>query len=122
MRKLADLVPASAAAWKLAVCLLVSGFAITGCGAGGVGQANAVTCDEYSQKEYAPSGIGAEAQTSDLLDLLEQHDLPWSVPLLNDVQEQVNDFCGRPSPDGGKPAKRNNSRPIDEGVDWGQVG
>lgn len=97
-------------------------FAVACGGAGGLGQSKGVTCDEYSQKQYAPAGIGGEAQSSDLLDLLEQHNLPWSVSLVGEVQSQVNAFCGRPSPKGGQPAKRNNDRPIDEGVDWTQIG
>lgn len=80
-----------------------------------------MTCDQCCQKEYPPSGIGGRAQTSDLLDLLEQHVLQWSVTLLDEVQIQVNDTCCRSGSDGRKQTKRDNSRPIGEGVDPSQI-
>lgn len=53
------------------------------------------------------------------MDLIKQRGLQYmDMRLIQDVQSAVDDFCGRPSPYGGKPAKRNNSRPISDAVDW----
>ncbi|BCI83410.1 hypothetical protein MTY66_50350 [Mycolicibacterium sp. TY66] len=89
---------------------------------GGASAARSVTCDEYAQKEYAPARIGGESQSTDISELLDSHKLPqFDLKLNSKVKSAVEKFCGKPSPKGGQPAKRNNSRPINDAVDWDQL-
>lgn len=94
-------------------------FGVAGCGSADAG--SEVTCDEYAQKELAPPNIGRESQSTDIMDMLRERDLPVSIDMMNEVQSAVNKFCGKPSPKGDDSAKRNNSRPISEAVDWDTI-
>lgn len=107
--------------WSVVTCCSATIVIISVCGHSAGGQksdALGVTCDEYAQKELAPPNIGGQSQSTDLQHLITAHGMDVSIGLLNKVQSAVNEFCGRPNPYGGNPAKRNNSRPIDEAVDW----
>ncbi|MBN2447643.1 MAG: hypothetical protein JXO22_12995 [Phycisphaerae bacterium] len=106
-RRVGRLVGAVAAALVLGV---------VGCGSTDTG--SGVTCDEYAQKELAPPNIGRESQSTDIMDMLRERDLPVSIDMMNKVQSAVNKFCGKPSPKGDSGAKRNNSMPISDAVDW----
>lgn len=97
-----------------AACALL--FALASCGSAETGPG--VTCDEYAQKELAPPNVGRESQSTDIVNLLTDRELPVSIDLTNKVQSAVNKFCGMPSPRGDSSAKRNNSRPISDAVDW----
>ena len=98
-------------------CALLVGVA--GCGSGDAN--STVTCDEYAQKELAPPNIGGESQSTDIIDMLRERELPVSIDMTRKLESAVSKFCGKPSPRGGDSAKRNNSRPISDGVDWDAI-
>ncbi len=100
-----------ALAFFLALC-------VSGCGHPSELSASGVTCDQYSQEPLAAANIGGSSQSSVIIDMLNERGVPWNVALVNKVQSAVNQFCGKPSPKGGSAAKRNNSSPISDAVDW----
>lgn len=90
------------------VALAVSGFT-TACSATG----RTVTCDQYAAEKFTD-------QTSTLSDLLNAHDVaPGNMVNVMGVTNAVSQFCGETASEllGGH-ASRNNSRPIDDAVDW----
>ena len=106
---------------QVAVMSWVLALSVVGCANSVDVGTSGVTCDQYSQRPLLPAESGGDTQSSAIVDLLEQRDLSWNVQLLNEVQSEVNDFCGKPSPKGSSNAKRNNSRPISEAVDWDKL-
>jgi hypothetical protein len=106
---------------QVAVLSWVLALSVVGCGNSVDLGTSSVTCDQYSQRPLLPAESGGDTQSSTIVDLLEQRGLSWNVQLINEVQSDVNDFCGKPSPKGSSNAKRNNSRPISEAVDWDKL-
>jgi hypothetical protein len=106
---------------QVAVMSWVLALSVVGCGDSVEIGTSGVTCDQYSQRPLLPAESGGDTQSSAIVDLLEQRGKSWNVQLVNEVQSDVNDFCGKPSPKGGSNAKRNNSRPISEAVDWDRL-
>lgn len=107
--------------WLAATWCCVSILIISACGHSTDSQTSdalGTTCDQYSLKQLAPANIGGESQSTDISNLIAAHGMSLSIELANKVQSAVNQFCGRPSPYGGKQAVQNNSRPIDEAFDW----
>ncbi len=100
-----------ALSFVLALCVI-------GCGHPSEVSATGVTCDQYSQEPLVAANIGGSSQSSVITDMLNERGVPWNVALVNKVQSAVNQFCGKPSPNWGSAAKRNNSSPISEAVDW----
>ena len=106
---------------QVAVLSCVLALSVVGCGSSVDVGTSSVTCDQYSQRPVLPAESGGVTQSSAIVDLLEQRGLSWNVQLVNEVQSEVNDFCGKPSPNGSSSAKRNNSRPISDAVDWDKL-
>lgn len=106
---------------QVVVLSWVLALSVIGCGNSVNAGTSSVTCDQYSQRPLLPAESGGDTQSSAIVDLLEQRGLSWNVQLVNEVQSDVNDFCGKPSPKGSSSAKRNNSRPISEAVDWDKL-